>query len=77
MNTKREDLSDKPEKDPEWIKEIVSFLITNKDQAIINKYRKLFRELYFDYLREGLKPKEAIEKAKNVVASFKINEMKE
>ena len=60
------------ENDPEWINELVSFLINTKDKKIIEKYKSLFRDLYLDYLREGMQPKVAIEKAKNVVLHFKI-----
>lgn len=62
--------------DPEWINELVSFLITTKDKDVINEYKRLFRDLYFDYLKEGLRPKDAIEKAKNIVTSFKIKKLK-
>lgn len=62
--------------DPEWINELVSFLVTTKDKDIINEYKRLFRELYLAYLKEGLLPKEAIEKAKKVVVSFKIKKIK-
>ena len=64
------------ENDPEWVNELASFLITTKDKDIINEYKRLFRELYLAYLKEGLPPKEAIEKAKNVVINFKIKKIK-
>ena len=60
------------ENDPEWVNELAFFLATTKDKDIINEYKRVFREFYFDCLKEGLPPKEAIEKAKNVVISFKI-----
>ncbi len=56
--------------DPEWINELVSFLVNTKDKEIIKKYRKLFRETYLSYINEGMPTKIAIEKAKNVVLSF-------
>jgi len=59
--------------DPEWINELVSFLITTKDKETIKKYRKLFRETYLAYINEGMPTKIAIQKAKNVVLSFTIN----
>ena len=58
--------------DPEWINEIVSFLVTTKDKDIINDYKRLFREFYFDCLKKGLSPKETIEKVKKVVIDFKL-----
>ena len=72
MSGRQNSLQGKKGDDPEWVKEILSHLITSKKQEITDKYKKLFRDLYFDYLRDGLKPKDAIEKAKNVVLSFKI-----
>ena len=56
------------ENDPEWINELVSFLINTKDKNVIEKYKSLFRDLYLDYLREGMQPKVAIEKAKLYLA---------
>ena len=35
------------------------------------QYKKLFRDLFFEYQIEGLKPKEAMKKAKKVLACFK------
>ena len=60
----------KPEDDPEWIKEIAFQLSILKKQKITDEEKKLFRELFFEYQRDGLSPKDAIEKAKNVVLSF-------
>lgn len=68
-------ITDKKENDPEWINELVSFLITTKDKNTINEYKKLLRDSYFDYMKEGLPPKKAIEKAKNVIMRFKINKI--
>ncbi len=72
MKTREKVLQGKPEDDPEWVKEIVSFASACKKQKITDEGKKLLRDLYFEYLRDGLKPKNAMEKAKNVLASFKI-----
>ena len=61
----------KPEDDPEWIKEIAFQLSILKKQKITDENKKLLRDLYFEYLRDGLEPKDAIEKAKNIILSFK------
>ena len=60
------------ENDPAWINELVTFLLNTKDKKTIEKYKSLIRDLYLEYLREGMQPKIAIEKAKNVVFHFKI-----
>ena len=56
--------------DPEWIDELGSFLTTTKDKEIIKKHKELFKKTYFHYLKRGMSPKEAIEKAKKVIFSF-------
>jgi hypothetical protein len=60
------------ENDPAWINELVTFLLNTKDKKTIEKYKSLIRDLYLEYLREGMQPKIAIEKAKNVILHFKI-----
>ena len=54
------------ENDPEWIKDIAFYVKSGKAE----KHKKQLRELYLEYTREGMKPKEAWEKAKNVLACF-------
>ncbi len=61
----------KPEDDPEWVKEIASQISLLKKKRVTDEEKKLFREIFFEYQRDGLSPKDAIEKAKNVVLSFK------
>ncbi len=72
MKTREKVLLGKKGDDPEWVKEIVSFASAYKKLKITDEYKKLLRDLYFEYQRDGLKPKDAMEKAKNVLASFKI-----
>lgn len=67
-------LKGKKEDDPNWIKEIVAYIYANKKQELKEEYKILFRDLFFEYQIEGLKPKEAIEKAKKILECFnKIN----
>ena len=61
----------KSKDDPEWIKEIAFQISILKKQKITDEDKKLFRELFFEYQRDGLSPKDAIEKAKNIILSFK------
>jgi hypothetical protein len=60
----------KPKDDPEWIKEIAFQVSILKKRKVTDEDKKLFRELFFEYQRDGLSPKDAIEKAKNIVLSF-------
>ena len=58
------------EEDPEWIKELVDGYL-EKDVDILSDYqKKMLRDQYFIYLRDGLKPKEAIERAFRLVLCF-------
>ena len=59
-----------PDCDPEWIKEISSYAKTNKSK-LTDENRRLISELFFEYRREGFAPKDALDKAKNVVLCFK------
>lgn len=56
--------------DPEWIKEIAEgFLDININNLSISQ-KKMLRDQYLENLRDGLKPKEAIEKALQVALCF-------
>ncbi len=70
MKTGEKVLLGKKRDDPEWVKEIVFQISIFKKQKITDEDKKLLRDLYFEYLRDGLKPKDAIEKAKNIMLSF-------
>ncbi len=56
--------------DPEWVKEITDYVKTDK-LNLTDKDKKLIRELYFEYQRDGLSPKDAIRKAKETILCFK------
>ena len=71
MYAGRKALLGKPKDDPEWVKEIAFQLSILKKQKITDEDKKLLRELFFEYKRDGLSPKDAIEKAKNIILSFK------
>ena len=57
--------------DPEWIHELGLFLQIFKGKYINIKHKKLFREIYYHYLKHNTPPKDAIEKTKNAVFGFK------
>jgi len=54
-----------PENDPEWVKEIADYVKTG-ELNLIDEDKKLIRELFFEYQRDGLSPKDAIRKAKDM-----------
>ena len=56
------------ENDPEWIKEAASHVKSLGSE----EYKKQLRELYLDYIRDGLDSKTAWNKAHKVLSSFKV-----
>ena len=58
------------EHDPEWIIETVKELFNKDINSLPKNQRKILREQYLDYLRDGLRPREAMEKAIQIVACF-------
>jgi hypothetical protein len=59
-----------PDDDPEWIKEISDYA-KNVKIKLTDEDKRLIRELFFEYRRDGLMAKDALEKAKNVALCFK------
>jgi hypothetical protein len=58
------------EQDPEWIIETVKELFKKDINSLSKNQRKILRDQYLDNLREGLRPKEAMEKAILIVSCF-------
>ena len=56
--------------DPEWIKVIANALLDVNINDLSDHQKKLLRDQYLENLRNGLKPKEAIEKAMQIVLCF-------
>ena len=54
--------------DPNWIKDIASVV----EEAEFDINNKEFRDLFFEYKRDGLTTREAMEKARAVLAAFQI-----
>ena len=46
------------------------YLAYCRESGKTQKYQKNLRELFFEYRSEGLKPRDALEKAKRVLSSF-------
>ena len=61
-------LMGKKENDPIWVKDIASYLKTEKTET----YNKHLKKLFLDYTKERLKPMEAWEKAKKVLECFSL-----
>ena len=59
------------ELDPEWIKVIATALLDININSLSESQKKMLRDQYFDFIRDGLKPKEAIDKALQIVLCFK------
>ncbi len=56
--------------DPAWVLEIVSFVSDKENEHIFLKNKDLLRDLYLEYMRDGMQPKDALLKAKKVILSF-------
>jgi hypothetical protein len=53
-------------------KEIIDDILDLNTNKFSDKQIKMFHELYLENLRDGLKPKEAMDRAYQIVACFKI-----
>ena len=67
---KKKDLLGKKENDPEWIRDVACYFFTYRKNEKSDEYMKELRELFFEYRMDGLKPKEAWEKAKRILDCF-------
>lgn len=56
--------------DPEWITEIAAILLDINVNELSEKQKKILRDTYIDNLRDGMKPKDAIENALKIVKCF-------
>ena len=73
MKSGRKILQCTPKNDPDWIKELSLHLDSGKQYKLTDEDKKFLRDLFLEYKIDGMKPKEALEKAKNVLMSFKNN----
>jgi hypothetical protein len=60
----------KQQQDPEWIREFASFLEKNGNKEKFESVKKIFVETYFENVRNGMQPKEALQNAKSVALCF-------
>ena len=70
MRIKKKNLLGKKGHDPEWIQDISCCFFTYRKNEKSDEYMKELRELFFEYRMDGLKPKEAWEKAKRILDCF-------
>lgn len=56
----------KKDNDPEWIRNVAFYFKSHKDE----KYKNQLRELFMDYIRDGMRPEVAWKKAQKVLDSF-------
>jgi len=61
----------KTEPDPEWVLEIIKGLLDINTDDLSENQKKMLRNQYLANLRDGLKPKDAMEKALQIVLCFK------
>lgn len=59
-------MTDNHNSDPEWVKQIAQ----DVEVEDFDKNKKLIRELFLEYIAEGLPPMHAYKKAKKVAAIF-------
>jgi hypothetical protein len=55
-----------------WRKETIGNIFYIDSDKLSDKQKKLIHDLYIDNLRDGLKPKEAMDKAFQIVTCFKM-----
>jgi hypothetical protein len=60
------------EHDPVWIKEVAEGLLDLNIDRLSDSLKKMLCDHYLDNLRDGLKPREAMEKALQIVNCFKM-----
>jgi hypothetical protein len=56
--------------DPEWLTEFANFLKKNHNKKKFESVKKIFVETYLENVREGMHPREALQKAKTVALCF-------
>jgi len=55
---------------PEWIREFENLLYKNGRKKKYKVVKKIFVETYLEYVREGMNPKDALQKAKIIALCF-------
>jgi len=58
------------ELDAEWLRECTNFINNNNNEKKFELVNKIFVETYYDNLREGMNPRDALQKAKWIAFCF-------
>jgi len=66
----RQSFKDQKQSDPEWLREFAIFLNKNGNKEKLAEVKKIFTEAYLENIREGMNPKEALQKAKSIALCF-------
>jgi len=69
---KKKFLKGKKGDDPEWVQDIACYFFTCKKNGKSDGYEKELHNLFLEYREEGMGPREAWEKAKEVLDCFEI-----
>jgi hypothetical protein len=56
--------------DPEWLRDFANFLDKNGNKKKLQSVKKIFVETYFENVRNGMYPREAMQNAKSVALCF-------
>ncbi len=56
--------------DPEWVEALVEAFLDIDPNELTKNQKRLLRETYFEKINSGLKPKEAIKQAIEIVLCF-------
>lgn len=66
----RQSSTNQQELNSEWLKEHTNFLIKNNNEKNYELVSKIFMESYLENIKEGMNPKDALQKAKWVAFCF-------
>lgn len=72
MKTKKKVLKGKKGDGPEWIQDIACCFFTYRKNDKSDEYEQELHNLFLEYQEEGMGPKKAWEKARNVIDCFDI-----
>ncbi len=56
--------------DAEWLRECVNYINANNDEKKYKLVSQIFMDTYYENLREGMHPRDALQKAKWVAFCF-------
>ena len=72
LNMEKKVLHGKKGDDPEWVQDVACYSFTHRKKEKTDGHEAEIRELFLEYKMDGLKSKDAWEKAKRIVSCFEI-----